>query len=200
MQKGIILFDIDRTIFDTDAMVKDIDEATTKILKSSNLVSLRVLNKSRRFSPENYTKILCKKFKFESQEKLLEVFYSEKYEYIYKDNVFPETKVVLDGLKGDYQLGIFSEGTAKFQNNKFRSMGLNEYFDKDLIFIFDAKDTKEAIQKIPKDAIMVDDKERICEFLTKNGIKAVWLNKNDDRVSPNFPTVHNLLELPAKLM
>jgi hypothetical protein len=78
-------------------------------------------------------------------------------------------------------------------------MNLNEYFDKDLIFILDAKDNKEAVNKIPKGAIVVDDKERICEFLTEHRIKAIWLNKKDGRVSPNFQTIHNLVELPDYL-
>ena len=200
MQKGIILFDIDRTIFDTGKMVEDIDTATAKIIKSSNLESLIVLNRSREFSPETYTKMLCEKFHFNDQKKLLEIFYGGKYKYIYKNNVFPKTRIVLDKLKTNYRLGIYSEGISKFQNNKFKSLELDEYFEKNLIFIFAAKDTEEAIAKIPKSAIIIDDKERICEFLTKNGINAIWLNKIDDRVSPNFQTIHNLLEPPNGLM
>lgn len=199
MQKGIILFDIDRTIFDTDGEVKGFNEAILKVLKHSDLKSLEVLNKSRNFSPEDYVKELCAKFNFNDQEKLLEIFYGEKYKYIYKNNVFPETRIILDKLKAGYRLGIYSEGTAIFQNHKFKSLGLDSYFDKDLVFIFDAKDTKDATQKIPRSAIIVDDKERICEFLTENSIRAIWLNRKDDRINPNFQTSHSLLELSEKV-
>ena len=92
-------------------------------------------------------------------------------------------------------MGIYSEGTAKFQNHKFRSLGLDRYFDNDLIFIVDAKDTKEVLNKIPKDAIIVDDKETICGFLTKNDIRAIWLNRKDNRKSDKFETIYSLFDL-----
>lgn len=115
--------------------------------------------------------------------------------HIYKENVFTETFEILEKLRNRFKFGIFSEGTTKFQNHKFKSMNLERYFDKNLIFIVDAKDTKEAINKIPKSAIIVDDKEHICGFLTKNKRKAIWLNKTDNRVNPNFETIHGLLDL-----
>ncbi|KKP39430.1 MAG: hypothetical protein UR29_C0007G0081 [Candidatus Woesebacteria bacterium GW2011_GWC2_33_12] len=119
--------------------------------------------------------------------------------HIYNVNVYKETLEVLEKLKDKYRLGIYSEGTKKFQNHKFKSLGLNKYFDKDLIFIVDAKDTKEVLEKIPKDAIIVDDKETICEFLTKNEIRAIWLNRKDNRKSDKCETIYSLFELPVIL-
>jgi FMN phosphatase YigB (HAD superfamily) len=208
IQKGIVLFDIDRTIFDTDGMIIDLDEALLAILGYPNTESFKkveedyieILMHDRYFIPEDYVKMLCVKFNFSDQKKLLDVFYDDKYKHVYKDNVFPETIKVISILKNKFDFGIFSEGTSKFQNNKFRSMDLNKYFDKDLIFIVDVKDTREVIKRIPKSAIVIDDKEKICKFLTSNGIRAIWLNKKDDRISDKFQTIHNLLELPDKLM
>jgi FMN phosphatase YigB (HAD superfamily) len=199
-KKRIILFDIDKTIYNTDHQAEDFDKLISDVLGRSDVVSLKDSNDDRQFSPEVYTKRLCDKYNFENQDKLLEVFYGDKYKHIYRDNVFPETRIVLDKLKCDYQLGIYSEATHKFQTHKFKSTGLEKYFEKDLVFILDAKDTEGAIKNIPEGAMVVDNNERICEFLTEHGIKAIWLNKKDDRVSLNFQTIHNLLELPSELM
>lgn len=54
---------------------------------------------------------------------------------IYRENVFPETLEILRKLKSRFKFGIFSEGTAKFQNHKFESMKLDKYFDKELIIV-----------------------------------------------------------------
>ena len=207
-KKGVILFDIDRTIFDTDGMIKDFDEGILTILGDPNITDfkkveidyMKSLGNDRYFVPDEYTKMLCTRFGFGNQAKLLNVFYGKKYEHIYKENVFPEAIEVMDIFKNKFRLGVFSEGTAKFQNHKFKSMDLNKYFDKNLVFIVDAKDVKEIVIKIPKSAVVVDDKERICEFLYKNGIMPVWLNRKDERVSDKFSTIHDLLELSRMLL
>jgi len=200
MQKGIILFDIDKTIYDTDHQAEDFDKVIASVLSRSDVVSLKDSNDDRQFSPEVYTKRLCEKYDFKNQDRLLEVFYADKYKHIYEDNIFPETRIVLDNLKNKFRLGIYSEATHKFQIHKFKATGLEKYFDKDLVFILDAKDTEGAIKNIPDGALVVDNNEHICEFLTEHGIKVIWLNKKDDKVSPDFPTIHNLLELSGKLM
>jgi len=207
-KKGIILFDVDRTLLDIDKISTLRNEAILKILNTTDFEEVKsikgsyraTLKNERDYVPEDYIKLLSDNFDFRDRNLLLDTYYGKNYANIYEESVFPEVREVLNKSKTDYQLGIYSEGTNRFQTNKFRSMGLNRYFDKDLIFIFDAKDTEEAIKKIPKDVIVVDDKERICKFLDKHGIRAIWLNKKDDGVSPDFPTIHNLLELPAKLM
>lgn len=203
MQKGIILFDIDKTIFNTVGMSRAFDERLISILGNPRLEEFKkakeeyksILSNERYFVPEDFIKVLCKKFNFNNHKILVNVFYGDNYAYIYKENVFTETFRILEKLRNRFRFGIFSEGTTKFQNHKFKSMNLEKYFDKNLIFIVDVKDTKDIVKKIPKFAIVVDDKESICEFLTKNRIKVIWLNKIDNRVNPNFETIHNLLDL-----
>lgn len=203
MKKGIILFDIDKTIFNTESMSKEIDRKIIELLHHPDHKLIleaksqykNTLTNERYFVPEDYIKILCKKINFNNKKSLEDIFYAKKYAYIYKENVYEETFEIIDKLKNSYQLGIFSEGTSRFQNNKFYSMNLDKFFNKDLIFIVNEKDTKEAIDKIPKNAIVVDDKETICQFLTDNGIRAIWLNRKDNRKSDSFKTIHSLLEL-----
>lgn len=130
----------------------------------------------------------------------MDVYYSTENECWYKDSVFPETYEVFEKIKSKYRLGVYSEGTKRFQNYKFNSMGISDLLDKDLIFIFDHKTNPSAISKIPKEAIIIDDKESVCEYLADNGFTAIWLNKNDERQNPRFKTIHNLSELPGILL
>lgn len=207
MKKGILLFDLDRTIFDTEKMSKTFSTVILNLLGNNDLERFentkeeykRTLIKGSDFSPEDFVSFLCKKYNFTDKKCLLEVYYGEKYKHIYEENVFTETYQILEILRYKYFLGIYSEGTEKFQNHKFKSMNITNYFKKDLIFIVDNKDTQEVIELIPKKAIIIDDKENICEFLIKNEIKAIWLNKIDDTKSNNFETIHSLLDLPNVL-
>lgn len=207
VKKGTILFDIDRTLLDTDKASSLHEEAVLKVLGTSDLEKIKsiklnyrnTLSNEREYKAEDFLKILADELKFDRINDLMDVYYSEKYAFTYANAVFPEVIPVLDALSVNYNLGIYSEGANKFQNNKFRSMNISKYFDEEIIFIVPAKDTLEVIKKIPKGSIVIDDKERICEFLTSNGIEAIWLNNKGDRKSDNFKTIFSLLELPAIL-
>jgi putative hydrolase of the HAD superfamily len=207
--KPIVLFDIDRTIFDTDKASVVRMNRILNILKTNDSERIekvkenyrKTLKNEREYEPDGFVKILCEEFSFDNTNLLADVYYGENNKDIYKGSVYPEVIDVLDSLKkNNFHLGIFSEGTIKFQNHKFRSLDLEKYFDRGLIIIREAKDTDETIQEIPEGAIIVDDKEKICELLFKNGIKPIWLNKKNDRKSDKFVTIHNLLELKEKLM
>lgn len=112
----------------------------------------------------------------------------------------PETFDVFEKLKGSYRLGIYSEGTKKFQNYKFDALEIIHLLDDDLIFIVDLKTNPEAVSKIPKNSIVVDDKESVCDCLTNSGVKAIWLNKKDNQVSSKFQTIHSLTDLTKILL
>lgn len=162
MKNKIILFDIDRTIFDTDKMSKMFNDLMLQILNYPNNDEfqktkeeyLKSLNRDREFEPENFCKNLANKFNKNRYQNLVDVIFAPKYAYIYKESVYKETFPVLEELKTRYRLGIYSEGTEKFQNHKFNSLSLNKYFDKDLIFIVDAKDNKETLEKLPKGQLL----------------------------------------------
>ncbi len=207
-KKGVVLFDIDRSIFDTDKMSEVLYKNVLKILNTRDLEKVKrakddykkTLKNQREYVPDEYIKLLCTRFKFKNPELLLNIYYGDDYKYIYEESVFLETFEVFEKLKSKYRIGIYSEGTKKFQNNKFKSMNLGRYVDNSLVYILGAKDNGRALIKIPKNSIIVDDKEHICEFLFKNGIKAIWLNKRNNHDNPNFVTIHNLLELPGILL
>lgn len=206
-KKSILLFDIDRTLLDTDKMsalrkeiiLKTLDTTDYEKIKKIQNEYISTLKNERDYTPNDYLKVLAESFQIELKP-LLDTYYGKENSYAYENAVFPQTRVVLNQLKDKFRMGIFSEGTKKFQNHKFRSMNLNEFFDDELIFINEAKDTMEVLNKIPEGAVVIDDKESICNFLYESGIKCIWLNKKDNRVSDKFQTIHSLLELSRILL
>lgn len=207
MKKDILLFDIDRTIFDTDKMSAFLSEKLGDILGRGNIAEINQikrnyissLERDREFTPDELCRRLAKRFKASGAD-LIKVFYGRNFKHIYKDCVFPEFFELYKKLKSKFRFGVYSEGTLRFQTHKFRSMQITKYLDKNLIFIVPVKDNPQTMKKISKEAIIVDDKEIICEALIKSGFHPVWLNKKDGRESIKFETIHSLLELPGKLM
>lgn len=206
MTKQILLFDIDKTIWDSDKVIGFVRNKISIVSKISPEELSKVREKyieslpnSIYFNPDDYIDLICKTFNFNNKKLLTDIYYGDKNKHIYSDCVYPGVFEVIEKLKDKFTFGIYSEGIDKFQNHKFKSMGISEYFDPDLIFIVPSKDTPEVVSKLPKGAIVVDDKERICEFLTNNGLMAIWLNRLDGRKSKRFKTIHSLLSLPQVL-
>ena len=138
MNNKIILFDIDRTILDTDKVMKIFTEKMLFILGNPNISDfmkvreeyLKQLAYDREFVPEDYIKAISRKFQFSYEQSLIDVFFDSDSQNIYKESVYPEVRDVFKTLTyRKYRLGIFSEGEKKFQNHKFRSLHLGEYLD-----------------------------------------------------------------------
>lgn len=208
MGKGIVLFDIDRTIFDTVRLTKSWVPEISRIIGNVEVTEveraknefINSLAADRDFDPEKFISFLCDRFNFDRPDLLSDVFYGDENKKKFHDFIFPETFEVFNKLKKRFHIGIFSEGTEKFQNYKFKAMEISEYLDKDLIFVLSNKSTPEALAKIPEGAVVVDDKESVCEYLSEHGVKTIWLNKKDGGINKNFQTIHNLLDLPGELM
>jgi len=202
-KKKIILFDIDKTLLDTNRASEVHQKMVLDILGNPDFDLYQKireeyrssLKNEREYNPKEFYKRLCTAFNFGDINSLLDIHYSKKNWYVYKNAVFGDVIKTLESLKNKFRLGIYSEALFEFQINKFNAMGISVFFDKDLIFIFDAKDEEKALEKIPKEAIVVDDKERICEFLTDHAFKAIWINRKDERKSEKFETIHSLLEI-----
>jgi len=65
-----------------------------------------------------------------------------------------------------YRLGIFSEGSPRFQENKLNNLKITRYLDKELIFIVQSKRSEEYVKSLPP-SIIVDDNVDICNMLVK---------------------------------
>lgn len=201
------MFDIDRTIFDTDGPSIIRNQAILKLLGNLQIEEFNrvksdyklTLMNEREYIPEDYIKMLCDKYDFEDIDALIDTYYGNEFNILYKNSVYPDFFDVAEKLVQQFRLGIYSEGYKRFRENRLYAMNIDKYIDSDLVFMFDEKDNIEAINKIPEGSIVIDDKETICQFLTDNGIRAIWINRKDDRKSDNFETIYSLLELPAIL-
>ena len=178
-----------------DLLIGPKDKTRANLIKENYVKSL---NRDREYLPEDFCRLLADDLnRPELYSAVLGLYYGLENQWFYSDSIYPETLIVLEKLKNEYRLGIYSEGTYKFQNHKFNSMGISKYFDKELVFIVPAKDTPDVIARIPRDSLVVDDKEIICDFLHTNKIDCVWVNKKDKRKSDKYKTIQSLLELPA---
>lgn len=203
MSKEIVLFDIDRTIFDTAGLTnfwvssyaKIIDGATEEDIRMALDDFIGSLSADREFNPENFVEFVSARFNFKNPELLLDVVYGDDNKHLYRELIFPETHEILEKLGERYRVGIFSEGTLKYQNYKFKSMEISQYLDEDLVFILDHKTNPEVLSKIPEGAIVIDDKESVCRYLHDNGVRVIWLNKKDTTKSKDFDTIFDLKEV-----
>ena len=122
-KKGIILFDIDKTIFDTYKF-KRITSEKIGLLLNKNVEDILASDEKYTndlphridFDPETFAIFLCKTFDFNGNKLIEDIYYNGK--NYYKECVYPEVRKVLDELLTNFELGVFSEGTKKFQNNK----------------------------------------------------------------------------------
>lgn len=205
MSKKIILFDIDLTLFNNHKFVELKDEQIIKIIGIKDIPRykkilpnyLSGLDNQRDFEPSEFINIVCDEFSFKNKSLLMNLTYDDI--TLYRQSIFPEVESTFEKLAKSYELGIYSEGKLDFQNYKLKALGISYFLNQKYIIIAEAKDTEEALEKVPKESIIIDDKETICQFLTDNGFRAIWINRKDDRKSDNFETIYSLLELPAIL-
>lgn len=205
MNKQVILFDIDKTLFDNDKFVDLKDKVIISLIgikdiqRYKNILTeyLLSLNNGRDFDPKIFINLVCKEFKYKNKKLLTNLTYNEP--TLYRESLFDDVLPAFNKLVGFFTLGIYSEAKLDFQKYKLKALNITEFLNSKFIFIFEMKDTKEVLKKIPANSIIIDDKEKICDFLTDNGFKAIWLNRKDERKNDKFDTIHSLLELPKLL-
>ena len=197
--KKTLLFDIDHTLLDTEKLKVILLEKVEAVIGKSleeiipvRNTYLKSLNKGTDFSPKDYLRALSENFSV-NIDYLKKAFFEDSN---FKKVLYPETQGVLKDLKNNFQLGIFSEGFESFQNAKLKKSGIYDYFDPKIIIIKRRKTEKESLEIIPKGALVVDDNLEVIEELTKNKIKAIWLNRNDSENKSNFSSIKTLSELP----
>jgi len=195
----IIVFDIDRTLYNTDKFhdiytekfTKDLDISPEKLSDSVSAYK-RSLKKSTDFLPKHFLRFLSRSLNISLNQ-------LEKY-YLSPDNfthsIYPDVIPALKKLSKHCSLGVFSEGYISFQKLKISS--IRNYFNPGLIFILRRKTFPVNIRKIPSGSTVVDDNPEIINQLTKYpNLHPVWLNRKDDSSHPSAPTIHSLIDLPS---
>jgi len=192
----VLLFDIDRTLIDSD-LLKTNWNKLAKIrlgIKPENFMPLlssytSALARSTDFTPKGFANYISLKTNTDKGE-ILKLLLDKK---LFKACLFPETKWVLKRVQKTYTLGIFSEGFNSYQKQKLTLSGIYNFFNTKKIFIFRRKLMIKNINKLPKDAIVIDDNYIVTKKLRSKNIRAIWVNRK--KVKSNFRYINSLKEL-----
>lgn len=126
--------------------------------------------------------------------------------------LFPETRAMMETLAPHYRLGLITNGAPDIQRDKLVGSGLEPYFScvqvsgefgmgkPDPTIFYNALDT---LGCPAADAIMVgDNSARDILGANKAGIRAVWIRRENQRLTPGArpdATIASLSELAALL-
>lgn len=197
---NLVLFDIDGVLFDTERFGKLLRAKFVKILGileeeliSANADYYSKLSERTDFDPREITAYLSERFG-KDVTTLDHVFWKE--EDLYQESLFPETLEVLEKLKGQKTLGVFSQGNEELQNRKLDAARLRDYFSSEYVFIHKRKLSDEAIELLPREATFVDNKHDVVLALQKF-VDVIWINRKSDESDPEIKTIHSLAELLA---
>ena len=183
MDKKIILFDIDKTLLNPYPIMEDLtDEIKNEFHKKIDVFEIydeyvKKLESSTDFDPKDFLELLSKKTKVPIT-KLSDYFYNSK---IWEDYVYEDVNGVLSRIETKFNLGIFSEGFDKFQNEKLIMSKLSHFFKKNLLFISRRKLDNTFLKTIPEKVIIIDDKKEVVKKLRDfGGFEVFWLNRNNE--------------------
>lgn len=200
MEKQIILFDIDKTLFDVETFFnnnlwpvveKDLGISRSVLDKISQEYQ-KTLSKNTQFHPEGWLEVARQEIG-EKVDQINELFHNSDF---FVKSLFPEVIPMLNELKEDYILGIYSEGVEKWQREKLQFSGINNYFEQKYIFISPDKISVGVLEKLPKGSIVVDDKEDfILELKKLKDIYPVWLNRTGKESIQGVREVRDLTTL-----
>jgi len=202
MSQKIILFDWDDTLFSKNEYKKRLSEDIAKVCNISAEDAWKLeeeyfesLDKSGDFRIDNFLQFISEK----SKKKIDLSYFVTNNSDIYSGAVFPEVIHVLNQLKNDFILGIYSQGFSDLQKIKIELSGIKDYFDKKLIYINNDKLDSKFIEKIPNGATVIDDKKVVIETLAsaRPDLQLLWINRKDEEKlnTPKIRTIKNLDEL-----
>src|SRR3990167_11390703 len=194
----LVLFDIDGVLFDTERFGKLLRSRFVAILGISEeeLISANAdyyskLSERTDFDPGGITAYLSHRYG-KDVARLNKVFWEE--EDLYQQSLYPETQEVLEKLKDQKTLGIFSQGNEELQNRKLDAARLRDYFSPEYIFIHKRKLSDDAIELLPREATFVDNKHDVVVALQKF-VDVIWINRKSEEGDPQIKTIHSLREI-----
>jgi FMN phosphatase YigB (HAD superfamily) len=199
MEKEIILFDWDDTLFSKTEYKKNLRSNLARICEVSEEKVFEFeeeyfnnLIKSGDFQIDDFVNSFSQKFNKKIE---LEDFSSDKLG-IYSKALFPETISTLEFLKNHFNLGIYSQGFISLQKIKIQESGIENFFDEQQIYISRDKLDPAFIEMLPDGATIIDDKKEVIEKLKAIGrFNIIWINRKDDEIMDGVTTIKNLTEL-----
>lgn len=204
--KPLLLFDLDKTLFDTNRFVKIISTAFIDYLgtppkKFDDLLTRYhdSLSKSTDYQPEEFFKHVINSLRLDKKpkihEKLRNLFFAKAN---FTRSLYPDTLPALTVLSSRSTLGIFSEGYASYQKAKLVKSGLIDLIDPKYIIIHRRKTKPESLSLLPQNCTVVDDRlEVVTELATQTTVPLtpIWLNRKDQSKHPSARTIYSLNDL-----
>jgi putative hydrolase of the HAD superfamily len=126
--------------------------------------------------------------------------------------LFPETRTVLDSLRGRQRLGLLTNGAPQIQRGKIATLDLGRYFETVVVsaevnsgkpeaWVFEVTLKRLGIQAA--DAVMVGDSlEKDIAGAAGVGLRSIWVNRRGETLSGQprpDAVITNLAELPNLL-
>ncbi|HZZ98904.1 MAG TPA: HAD family hydrolase [Candidatus Saccharimonadia bacterium] len=177
-----ILFDIDKTLIDTEHLRQHMQDLATAELKISkevyekaNKKFVSTLEHPHDFHPTGFFQYL-EKHHGSTAKYLLQRFYEPA---MFESFAYPDVLPALKRLSQSHPLGIFSEGFASFQTKKLELSGLMRYFNPGLTFIFRRKLSPDSLALVPKNALIIDDALDVVKALVDLGYSAKLIDRNN---------------------
>ena len=173
-----ILFDIDKTLFNTPRFTEDLLTRVDEFLKSKGILKISGeelfnryiygLDQVSHFRIEELIRFSLKQLaQFNLSKEELNRLRELILYHLEKDYLYPDVLPTLKKLAGQgYALGIFSQSHDRtFQEGKIRP--IYRYFEPELIFISQAKAEPEFLTKLPLKATIIDDKPEVVTALSE---------------------------------
>lgn len=195
MNRKVILFDIDRTLFDADLFEEMIYQ---EISKATGLKNERINEMRMEFRSKIAGYLVNDLIDYISQKSKVNLDFLKKKlndKNTHKEYIFNEVETVLNNLSKNNFLGIFSNGYYDYQIKKISS--IVSFFKKDLVFITDGKLENNFLKKIPEGSVIIeDDKDIVKNLRNLNIFNVIWLNrKNNKEKIDGVIEIKNLNEL-----
>lgn len=200
MEKQLILFDFDKTLFNIKSYFADqLFPAAERELKMSGNVLENIskdyretLTRSTQFDPEGWLEVAKRHGQFDV-ESFRELMTRPEF---FQRAVFPEVFPSLTQLSQTYVLGIYSEANYNWQMKKLELSGLINYFDQKYISISNDKTSDEVIADLPVGAIVIDDKlEVIAALKRREEVHPIWINRRGLQGLTNVHEIRDLTQL-----
>ena len=198
VSERIILFDIDKTVFDTKASGKKYGQKLAERchvgeekIKESVESYRSQLESSTDFDPDELLARIETEYGVEKGN--LEQVLFDQSNFI----LFPESGAVLEKLAKTSILGLFSEGRQQWQKKKMELTGIARFFDPRYVIVERRKMNEESIKKIPQGSTVIDDKKVVIERLKqlRPDLHLVWINRESEEKIEGVTNIKSLKDL-----
>jgi len=187
----VILFDIDNTLLDTKPFAKHVFGQVLQVLERETSLDERefsrikeayyqMLPESTDFDPEDFIAFLVAEtdslISTAMQERLVNFFYEKNTltSFLYEDVLRNLTRLSVGN-----NLGIYSQGSKKYQLKKIENSGISSFFEQKYMYTFKRKETPEAIEQVLSevgpDHCFIDDRFCFVDALLSHTAQPVFL-------------------------